>query len=203
MTIIEKQNIKQYHSARLKDKSLSRSKMLGWTKKQVQQIRFQVITSLFDFNNISVLDLGCGDGDFKSYLNDRFSNFDYLGLDLQESFITYAKERFKTHNNTWFDNADFTRCQLPKVDVVVACGALSYRCNDSNYYIDCIEQFYQSGKKALIFNMLNQDFFESGNLIVAHNKVHIYEQCQKLCINVILKEGYLDNDFTIIMKKPI
>ena len=114
----------------------------------------------------------------------------------------YAKERFIAHKNTWFYNTDFTRCQLPKVDVVVACGALSYRCHDPNYYIDCIEQFYHSANKALIFNMLNQDFFESGQLIVAHKKVHIFEQCQNICNNVILKEGYLDNDFTILMRKP-
>ena len=94
MTIIEKENIKQYHSVRLQNKNLSRSKMMGWTRKQVQQIRFKAITSLFNFNDISVLDLGCGDGDFKTYLDARFSNFHYIGLDLQESFITYAKERF-------------------------------------------------------------------------------------------------------------
>ena len=203
MTIIEKENIKQYHSVRLQNKNLSRSKMMGWTRKQVQQIRFKAITSLFNFNDISVLDLGCGDGDFKTYLDARFSNFHYIGLDLQESFITYAKERFIAHNNTWFYSIDFARCQLPKVDVVVACGALSYKCQDSNYYIDCIKQFYQSANKALIFNMLNQDYFESGQLIVAHNKVHIFEQCQKICNNVILKEGYLDNDFTVIMSKPV
>ena len=51
--------------------------------------------------------------------------------------------------------------------------------------------------------MLNQDYFESGQLIVAHNKVHIFEQCQKICNDVILKEGYLDNDFTVIMSKPV
>ena len=202
MTIIEKQNIKQYHSIRLKNKNLSRSKMMGWTRKQVQQIRFNVFTSLFNFNDISVLDLGCGDGDFKSFLDERFSNFHYLGLDLQESFIAYAKERYIAKNNTWFYHTDFTSCQLPKVDVVVACGALSYRCHDSNYYIDCIEMFYHSANKALIFNMLNQGFFESGSLIVAHNKVQIFEQCQMICNNVILKEGYLDNDFTVIMRKP-
>ncbi len=140
--------------------------------------------------------------DFKSFLDARFSNFHYIGLDLHESFITYANERFRAKNNTWFYSTDFTRCQLPKVDVVVVCGALSYKCNASNYYIDCIERFYNSTNKALIFNMLNQDFFESGPIIVAHNKEDVFKQCQKMCNNVTLKEGYLDNDFTIIMRKP-
>lgn len=201
MTIIEKQQIKQYHSVRLKDKNLSRSKMMGWTSKQVQQIRFKTVTSLFNFNDVSVLDLGCGDGDFKHYLDERFSNFHYIGLDFQKSFIAYAKERFKDENNTWFYNTDFAHCQLPKVDVVIACGALSYKSHDSNYYIDCIKQFYHSANKAFIFNMLNQDFFESGQLIVAHNKASVFEQCQNICNTVILKDDYLDNDFTIMMRK--
>jgi len=176
---------------------------MGWTKKQVQQIRFNVFTSLFDFNDVSVLDLGCGDGDFKSFLDTRFSNFHYIGLDLQEEFITYATERFKAKNNTWFYNTDFTRCQLPEVHVVVVCGALSYKCNDSNYYIDCIKRFYHSANMALIFNMLNQEFFESGQIIVAHNKEQIFDQCKKICSNVTLKDRYLDNDFTIVMRKQI
>ncbi|MDO7173701.1 class I SAM-dependent methyltransferase [Mariniflexile sp. AS56] len=201
MTLIEKQYIKQYHSVRLKCKNLARSKMMGWTSKKVQQIRFQVITSLFNFDNASVLDLGCGDGDFNLFLELHYSIFHYIGIDLHESFIHFAKERFKEKTNTWFYNTDFTHCQLPKVDIVVACGALSYRSHDPNYYINCIEKFYNSANKALIFNMLNEDFFESGQLIVAHNKDHVFEQCKEICNNVILKDGYLDNDFTIIMTK--
>lgn len=201
MTIIEKHNIRQYHSIRLKDKSLSRSKMMGWTQKQVQQIRFNVFTTLIDFNSVSVLDLGCGDGDFKAYLDARFSNFHYLGLDLHESFIKFANQRYREKEHTWFYKADFTRCQLPKVDVVLACGALSYKCQYSNYYIDCIEHFYNSANKALIFNMLDQDFFESGPVIVAHNKNEIFKKCQEICDKIVLKDDYLDNDFTIIMRK--
>lgn len=158
MTLIEKQNSIQYHSIRLKDTRLSRSKIMGWTTKQVQQIRFAIFTSLYNFNDVSVLDFGCEDGDFKSFLEERFSNFHYLGLDLNQSFITYAKERYRENINTWFYTTDFTRCQLPKVDIVVASGALSYRTTDSNYYIDCIKKFYQSANNTLIFNMLNEDF---------------------------------------------
>lgn len=203
MTLIEKQHINHYHSERLKDKSLPRFSMMGWSSKEAQQIRFKAITSLFEFNNTSVLDLGCGDGDFKDYLDNRFSNVDYIGLDLQESFINYAKERFKAQDNTWFYHTDFTRCQLPKVDVVVASGALSYRSQDSNFYINCIKQFYDSAQKALIFNMLNEDHFEPGLVIVSHNKTKIFALCEQLSDDVTLYDSYLKNDFTIIMKKPV
>ncbi|WP_452223637.1 class I SAM-dependent methyltransferase [Lacinutrix chionoecetis] len=201
MTIIEKQNIKQFHAVRLKDKTITRSKMMGWTTKQAQQLRFEAIVSLFDFNNASVLDIGCGDGDFKAFLDERFVNIDYIGIDIQNQFIDFAKKRFKDQKNTWFYHTDFTTCQLPNVDVVVACGALSYKSAIPDFYTKMIEKFYKAASQAFIFNMLNAAYFESGNIIVAHSKTQIYEYCQTLSCNVKIVDNYLKNDFTIIMHK--
>jgi len=201
MTIIEKQQIKSYHTERLKKWEDKRSKILGWTSKKAQQLRFETITSLASFNSTSVLDLGCGYGDFKQFLDHRFYDFDYIGLDQQPEFIAQAKERFSNSQNTWFYTSDFTRCQLPEVDIVVACGVLSYRCNEPNFYMRSIQQFYESAKKTLILNMLDEDGFHSGPLLVSHNKEEIYKQCREFCKHVTLETGYLDNDFTIRMTK--
>jgi len=201
MTIIEKYQIKNYHSSRLRQRGNKPSKILGWTSKDVQLARFKVITSSLDFNDVSVLDVGCGYGDLKSILDRQYHGFDYIGLDQQPEFIERACQRFKGHDHTWFYHTDFTRCQLPLVDIVVASGVLSYRCNNPEYYLRTVQQFYKSAKKALIFNMLDEDHFESGPLIVSHNRNQIFKQCQEFCKEVTLKIGYLDNDFTIVMKK--
>jgi ubiquinone/menaquinone biosynthesis C-methylase UbiE len=201
MTIIEKQLIKSYHIKRLHKWGDNRSKILGWTSDDAQKIRFNVITSRVNFNNVSLLDLGCGDGDFKCFLDKQFSNFDYIGIDQQPEFITYAKQRFKDQSNTWFYHTDFEHCQLPNVDIVVACGSLSYRCSNPDYYMKRIEQFYKAANDTFIFNMLDEEGFESGPLLVSHNKEQIYKQCQEICSHVTLETGYLNNDFTIRMQK--
>ncbi len=201
MTIIEKQQIKSYHLERLQKFGDKRSKILGWTTDDAQKVRFDVITSMVNFNGVSVLDLGCGDGDFKCFLDKQFLKVDYIGVDQQLEFIEYANQRFKDIPNTWFFHTDFEHCQLPNVDIVVACGSLSYRCSNPDYYIQRIHQFYNTANNTFIFNMLDEEGFESGSLLVSHNRDIIYKQCRKICKNVTLKTGYLDNDFTIKMQK--
>ncbi len=202
MTIVEKQRVKQYHTERHGKWGDDRTKILGWTSKSAQEARFKVIASLVCFNGVSVLDLGCGDGDLKYFLSQRFSGFDYIGLDQQVEFIDHAKHRFKDWPNTWFHHTDFTLCQLPKMDVVVACGSLSYRSDNYDYYMDRVRQFYGVANDTFIFNMLDRNHFESGPLLISHDKEQMYGQCREICNDVTLETGYLDNDFTIKMQKP-
>ena len=44
---------------------------------------------------VPVFDLGCGYGDLKTYLNQKFSDFTYIGIDQMPEFIAVAQERFK------------------------------------------------------------------------------------------------------------
>lgn len=201
MNIIEKQQVKHYHSSRAQKFGASRAKAQGWINDDVQQARFKTITDLVDFNDKSILDLGCGYGDFKEVLDDKFHRFDYIGIDQQAEFITYAEERFKSHRHTWFHHVDFSKCQLPEVDVVVASGVLSYRSENQHYYSDMIERFYNAAQKELVFNMLDEAHFNSGPLIIAHNPDEIVRYCESLCDDVSVHRGYLENDFTVLMAK--
>jgi trans-aconitate methyltransferase len=209
MNIIEKCQIKHYHSARLEQgggesadsEKRTQAWRQGWKTDAAQLARFEVIAGLTDFNQASVLDVGCGCGDLKAYLAQRFAGLDYIGLDLQQDFIEAATGRYKDDTNTWFHLADFSQCQLPLMDIVVACGALSYRCENLDYYRKMIEKLYSSATRVLIFNMLDNDTFNSGPLIVSHDRKAIYQFCQAVCANVTLKTDYLDNDFTIMMAR--
>ncbi len=201
MNLIEKYQIRHYHASRIKQCGDNRSKVQGWISKEAQQARFEVITDLLDFNGVSVLDVGCGYGDFKEMLDQRFCRFDYIGLDQQPEFIEYAQQRYQGHLHCWFHQVDFTRYRLSEVDIVVASGVLSYRCEKPNYYMEMIQRLYAAANHAFIFNMLDQDFFNSGPLLVSHDRKQIYQQCQELCSHVTLKTGYLENDFTIVMSK--
>lgn len=201
MTIVEKQTVKHYHAHRLKQSDFNLAKIQGWTSEMGQQARFNAILELADFTEASVLDIGCGYGDFKARLDQAYGNVRYIGLDQQSEFITYAKQRYKEQQNTWFYEVDFSTCQLPQVDLVVASGVLSYYSTASNYYFRMIQRFYDAARKALIFNMLDSETFSSGPLIIAHDKKAVYEQCQQLCPNTSLKTGYTADDFTIKMER--
>jgi len=199
MTIIEKEQIKWYHRTRIRTWAGNTSKIQGWTSKAMQKRRFREITDHTDFTGASVLDVGCGYGDFKKHLEFDYPKLDYIGVDQQKEFIEEAKERFSAYNNAWFYHTDFSRCQLPRMDIVVACGVLSYRTKDPNYYFDMIHKFYETSNRALVFNMLDEEYFDSGSLIVAHNRNLIDQFCKQICKNVQLIQKKNQNFFTILM----
>ena len=59
-------------------------KTLGWLKGK-QDIRFEILTSQYNFANKSVLDLGCGFGDLNITLSKKNIPYTYLGIDLAKS----------------------------------------------------------------------------------------------------------------------
>lgn len=201
MNIIDKQIVKRFHTLRLQEAAANPAQAQGWTNRDEQAARFQAFLELADFNNVSVLDLGCGYGDFKARLDEDYQSFEYIGLDQQPEFIAYARQRYKDQPKTWFHEVDFSTCQLPETDIVVASGVLSYKSANPDYYWNMIQRFYKVAKKTLLFNMLDQSSFDSGPLLVAHDKTLRYEQCLTICPNTVLKTGYLKNDFTIKMTK--
>lgn len=201
VNIIEKQIIRQFHTERIAQSGGNRAQAQGWKSETTQQARFEVIISLADFNEAKVLDVGCGYGEFCTRLDKEFEKFEYIGLDQQPEFIAAAKQHFQNRENTSFHEVDFSICQLPKVDIVVASGIFAYHSSNPEYYFNMIKKFYEAANASFIFNMLDQDTFNSGSLIVAHNQGKIYQQCQSICENTVVKTGYYPDDFTISMSR--
>ena len=52
-----------------------------------QAERFDALTSHFSGDNFSVLDYGCGLAHLKTYLDRRFSRYEYLGVDIVPEFV--------------------------------------------------------------------------------------------------------------------
>lgn len=73
-----------------------RPEALRWTP-QGQLKRYQMladIAPLSELNNSTVLDYGCGTGDFYRFLKRRGINVRYTGVDINENFINLAKGKY-------------------------------------------------------------------------------------------------------------
>ena len=104
----EKATIIYYHRHRIAEHKDGTAKDLGWKGEESQQKRYEVISSLCDFNNSSSLDIGCGYGDLKAFLDQKFSNFIYLGIDQMPEFVDRCIERYAGFANTHFLPTDFS-----------------------------------------------------------------------------------------------
>ena len=169
MELIEKATIMHYHRHRIKAFNPGTVKSLGWKGDDSQQKRFEVLAEVADLNGASVLDLGCGQGDLKGFLDNRFSAFRYIGIDQMPEFITEAAHRYGQLPDTRFYQRDFSTAALPPVEYVIACGALGYRCAKPNWFNEMIAKMYASASRALAFNMLDVVTFPDHPLLVGHD----------------------------------
>jgi len=199
MELIEKATIIHYHRHRINEFNSGTVESLGWKDDESQQKRFEVLSDLADFKGASIMDLGCGQGDFKAFLDSRFSDFSYVGVDQVTEFIAEGERRYGHLANTDFYLTDFSSVELPIVDYVIASGALGYRCAKPNWFNEVIAKMYASTSRGLAFNMLDITMFPDHPLLVGHDAEEIEGFCKSLSPRVKLIQGYLVDDFTIFM----
>jgi SAM-dependent methyltransferase len=174
---------------------------LGWRDARSQQQRFEVIASACDINGASVLDVGCGQGDLKGFLDERFSGFSYLGLEHVSAFVEQACAAWAHCPDTTFVQCDFSAVQLPVVDCVIASGALGYRCADPDFHLAMIRRMYAAARRTLVFNLLDADVFPDHPLLVGRDRAEVVALCRSLSPAVEVIDGYLDDDFTICVRR--
>jgi hypothetical protein len=59
-----------------------------------QSLRFDALTRHFSGNGFSVLDYGCGLAHLKAYLDQRFSRYEYHGVDLVPEFVKAVAAKY-------------------------------------------------------------------------------------------------------------
>lgn len=199
MNLIEKATIIHYHRHRIATYRNGTVKALGWRGTESQVKRFEALSTVGDLHGCSLLDVGCGYGDLKRYCDQRFSHFTYIGIDQMSEFITEAKERYRDCPDTFFSQTDFTAAAFPRVDYVIASGALGYRCDTPEFYADMIRKMFEAASRAAAFNMLDAALFPEHELLVGHDCEKVVAFCQTLSPYVKVVRGYLEDDFTVLM----
>lgn len=205
MNLLERAAILHFHRHRIATHG-DDVMALGWRNADSQQKRFDVISSLADFSGRTVLDVGCGRGDLKAFLDRRFADVAYIGIDQMPEFIADANARYAptAHISTCrFYQADFSEVSFPRVDYVIASGALAYRTAEAGFVFDMIERLYAASERAVIFNFLDADRFPDHPLLQGHDCEAVIAHCQRISPDVEVVRGYLDDDITVRITRPI
>lgn len=201
MDLLEKATVMHYHRHRIDHCLPGSVEALGWRGERSQQARYEMLIKVGDLNGCTLLDVGCGHGDLKAFLDRHFADFDYIGIDQMPEFITEAKARYGNCPSTTFYQTDFSAAELLQVDYVFASGALGYRCKNASFYADMISKLYASASVALAFNMLDKKTFPSHDLLTGHDRDDVIAFCRSLSPRVEWLDGYLQDDFTVFMHR--
>jgi len=175
---------------------------VGWGGKESQIKRFEVLTSMWDLNNSSILDLGCGLGAFYGYCKERYYNFIYLGLDINPRMIQEAK---KTYGDQLFCQIDiFSKeiSELKTFDFIFLSGALNLSEDnlDSKVY-QIIGRAFDIASKGIAINFLSVKSSEYNPGEAYHNPLKMLELAFEFSRKVTLRHDYMDHDFTLFIFK--
>jgi len=115
-----------------------------------QYVRFATVNSIIAPNS-SVLDVGCGQGDFCPFAKTK--NLLYTGLDISGEMIQKAKQKFPMAN---FVQWDFVSNPIEeKFDYVMALGTFSLKVENQYEYIEkALIQCFVNCKKAVAATIL-------------------------------------------------
>ena len=123
-----KESVRKIYDATFEKFGLD-ARALHWHSPESQQLRYKVLTRRIDFQNKSVMDIGCGFGDFRIYLEEHgIHTPKYLGLEINENFVNSAIEKLATRSNITVRQFDLQDVESLKehYDITVIVGAFHH-----------------------------------------------------------------------------
>jgi len=192
-------------------------KALYWSGREIQEIRFRIIMGIlpsvseFRHQSWSVLDVGCGFADLSVYLKNHGYSPNYCGIDVSPSMVLGAKSMYPRLEVFEGELADFP-FEEAKFDYVMLSGALNEVVEteiegtaeqQGEYAKSVIQNMYKVCRKGVAFNLLNKQnsWVKTRADLQSFMAEDVVEFCKSFSENVELVQGYLENDFTIFLRK--
>lgn len=127
-----------------------------WGSRSAQQLRFDVMIDLAGFKNCTIIDAGCGNGDFAARLLQRDIAYrKYIGIDAISEMITQANER------------ELDRCTFLEADMVhdadvfngyeadYVCFSGSLNTMDDELAMRLVRRAFDAAAQGVMFNFLS------------------------------------------------
>lgn len=165
-----------------------------WHSSLAQEIRFKQLLALLPANTQSVVDAGCGFGDFYNYLIKKYNEpIEYVGLDALEVMVQEALLR----TGQVIYQCDILNDQLPKGEFYLCSGALNIlTCYEAHRFI---RRCYDASVRGVIFN-----FLEGEDTSMTYNylqRSQIEALGHHLGARLEFRSGYYKEDCTVAFYK--
>jgi len=118
----------------------------GSSLAQTELLRDRLEPELRELGVRTLADAGCGELNWMQRISGGLDL--YLGFDVVEEVVADLRKRFEARKNHFFNTADVTRHQLPRVDAILCRDVLSHLSHP--LVIEALEHFRRSGARYLI-----------------------------------------------------
>jgi SAM-dependent methyltransferase len=178
------------------------ARSLGWGSAEHQRYRFsQTLDGPVDFRSRKLLDIGCGFGDYRSFLRDAGVELSgYEGWDLNTELVAEAKQRHASDPGSRFVCRDFMlygNGPTPGADIAVMLGLLNFNLGDKmdNYaYAElAMRRAWALAREALIVDFLSarrMDDYAPEPWVFYYEPQRMLDVALGLSPRVVLKHDY-------------
>ena len=171
---------------------------LDWGSAAGQQRRFEMLASIGIVNGASVLDVGCGLGDFWEWLGRNGYKVRYTGLDATPALLDVAVARHPHAEFVLGSILDARALDGRSFDYVVASGLFyTYRLGGYTWMHAAIEAMWRHASCGLAFNSLSTWSPEAESTEFHADPCEVLGFCRKLSPWVDLLHSYHPRDFTV------
>jgi SAM-dependent methyltransferase len=181
---------------------------LGWDSRESMETRFEAAVKMYDFSDKSVLDVGCGFGDFYDFLKNRGQEpVEYYGVDISDKILDIARDR---HPKAAFEQRNIFVDQFEDrtFDIAVEFGVLNYNLDlisNREYIREYMRRTYEICDATLI-NCLS-DYREGDwgreEFVYYYSPEKVFGYAQELSRDVILKHDFKpipQKEFNLLVK---
>ncbi|HXG54325.1 MAG TPA: methyltransferase domain-containing protein [Vicinamibacterales bacterium] len=173
---------------------------LGWRDETQQELRFKVMADgLTHLEGASVLDIGCGFGDFFGYLRGRGHALRYVGCDLSPDVLEVARGR---HPGVTFEVRDVLAQPFPagSFDYVCMSGIFNHRLSDNEGFLrQMLGTAFATCAAGAAANMTTSYVDYEDPHLYYFSPEDVFRHCQTLTRRVALRHEYPLYEFTVFL----
>lgn len=149
---------------------------VGQWSEEGQRFRFEKLSEIADLAGASILELGCGLGDFYPYLKRKFGKIDYTGIDIVPEIIASAQ---KTHADSRFFCRDVLAEGFDEnFDYVMISGMFNNAVPDGTEFMKMMISFaFTHCNKGVGFNFTSTHVNFTDSAMQYHDPVEIFRYC--------------------------
>lgn len=177
---------------------------LGWHKGN-QNLRFEQLVLNLNLNRSSILDVGCGFGDFIEFLEmNHVEDYRYTGIDIVEEFISESRMKFSSEHLSFYHSSLMEYHDEVQFDYAIASGTFNFKIDGIDrydYIHSCLKKMLELSSKAISVDLLTDrvDFFHDHNFNFSPMK--ILDIGYSLSKRVILNNSVFPFEFTVTIYK--
>lgn len=200
MKDLDKERIINRYNDRLCKHGANISALASGTEER-RDIRFRVMTEVGIVDRDSVLDLGCGFGDYLNYLSKQDVEISYTGYDINPKLIEIAQERFP---GRCFEVKDILQEDFPIFDYIVStsCFNLPLQYQDNYEFVEQIlRTCYDHTRKGVSIDFLSSYVDFKSDEGFHYEPERIFQIAKSITKCVELRHDYPLFEFNIYLYK--